>query len=142
MYRFFDSFLCEFLFDVGSNNHSKLTSFGDVVHSTSCNQGVLCWIYLLFGFFGRHGPLLGLSGLDLGGFGPSFWKFLVPIFFTISKFFTPNIDFGFDFGTTCLHSRRDSFSRLCQENPSKDLSHLLRRKVVKTTMPTLKVTSH
>ena len=38
--------------------------------------------------------LLGLSGLDFGGFGRSFSKFLVFIFFTISKLFKPNIDFG------------------------------------------------
>ena len=52
-------------------------------------EGGLCWVYLLFRFFGRPGPLLAPSGLDLGGFGPPFWRFLVPIFFTISKFFPP-----------------------------------------------------
>ena len=49
----------------------------------------LCWVCLLFRLSGRPGPLLAPSGLDLGRFGPPFWRFLVPIFFTISKFFAP-----------------------------------------------------
>ena len=47
---------------------------------------LFCWVYLLFRFFGRPGPLLAPSGLDLGGFGPPFCRFLVPIFFIISNF--------------------------------------------------------
>ena len=100
----------------------------------------LCWTFF-FGVFlgspgdvvGRSGPSWGLSGLECGGFGRSFSKFSVFIFFTISKLFKPNIDFGFDFGTTCLHNR------LCHENPRIDLSYLLRRNLVKTTLPTLRL---
>ena len=36
---------------------------------------------------GRPGPLLAPSGLDLGGFELHFGRFLVSIFFTISRFF-------------------------------------------------------
>ena len=37
-----------------------------------CPQGVLCWVYLFLGFFGRPGCLLASSGVDLGGFGRPF----------------------------------------------------------------------
>ena len=35
-----------------------------------------CWVYVIFRFFGRPGPLLARFGLDFGGFGPPFWRFL------------------------------------------------------------------
>ena len=35
-----------------------------------------CWVYVIFRFFGRPGPLLAQFGLDFGGFGPPFWRFL------------------------------------------------------------------
>ena len=79
----------------------------------------LIFFWCFWALLGPFWSLLGLSGLDFGGFGRSFSKFLVFIFFTISKLFKPNIDFGFDFGTTCLHNR------LCHENPRIDLSYLL-----------------
>ena len=37
---------------------------------------LFCWIYVIFQFFGRPGPLLARFGLDFGRFGPPFWKFL------------------------------------------------------------------
>ena len=49
-------------------------------------MGGFCWVYLLFRCFERPSTLLAPSGLDLGRFGPPFWRFLVPIFLTISKF--------------------------------------------------------
>ena len=48
--------------------------------------GSFCLVYLLFRFFGRAGFLLAPSGLDLGRFVPPFWRFSVPIFFTILSF--------------------------------------------------------
>ena len=35
-----------------------------------------CWVYVIFRFFGRPGPLLALFGLDFRRFGLPFWKFL------------------------------------------------------------------
>ena len=37
---------------------------------------LFCWVYVIFRFFGRPGPLLAQFGLDFGGFGPPFWRFL------------------------------------------------------------------
>ena len=34
-----------------------------------------CWVYVIFQFFGRPGPLLAQFGLDFGRFGLVFWKF-------------------------------------------------------------------
>ena len=39
-------------------------------------QPVFCWVYVLFRFFGRPGPLLAPFGLDLGGSGARFWEVL------------------------------------------------------------------
>ena len=36
----------------------------------------LCWVYVIFRFFGRPGPLLAPFGLDFGGFGLPFWRVL------------------------------------------------------------------
>ena len=38
-----------------------------------------CWVYVIFRFFGRPGPLLAQFGLDFGRFGHPFWKFLKSI---------------------------------------------------------------
>ena len=35
-----------------------------------------CWVYVIFRFFGRPGPLLAPCGLDFKGFGLPFWRFL------------------------------------------------------------------
>ena len=35
-----------------------------------------CWVYVIFRFFGRPGPLLAQFGLDFGRFGPPFGRFL------------------------------------------------------------------
>ena len=35
-----------------------------------------CWVYVVFRFLGRPGPLLAQFGLDFGRFGPPFWRFL------------------------------------------------------------------
>ena len=40
----------------------------------------------LFRFLGRPGPLLAQFGLDFGGFGPPFWKFLASIFAYFVRF--------------------------------------------------------
>ena len=90
MHRFFDRFLHRFFFDFASILEANLEPCWPLFRSKhgegECAEGGLCWVYLLFRFLGRPGPLLAPSGLDLGGFGPPFWRFLVPIFFTISKF--------------------------------------------------------
>ena len=36
----------------------------------------LCWVYVLFRFFGRPGPLLAPFGLDFWGVGARFWEVL------------------------------------------------------------------
>ena len=41
--------------------------------------GLACWVYVIFRFFGRPGSLLAQFGLDFGGFGPRFWRFLTSI---------------------------------------------------------------
>ena len=35
-----------------------------------------CWVYVIFRFFGRPGPLLAQVGLDFGRFGPRLWRFM------------------------------------------------------------------
>ena len=93
MHHFFDRFSHRFFFDFASILEANLEpcwplfrlKYGDPIWG----KGVLCWICLFFRFFCPPGPPLAPSGLDLGGFGPPFWRFLVPIFFTISKFFAP-----------------------------------------------------
>ena len=91
MHQFFDWFLHRFFIDFGSILEANLgpcwphfpPKWGDLV----ARRPLFCWVYLLFRFFGRPGPLLAPSGLDLGGFGPPFSRFLIPIFFIISKVF-------------------------------------------------------
>ena len=51
-----------------------------------------CWVYVIFRFFGRPGPLLARFGLDFGRFGPPFWRFLGSIL-EVS---------GHDLGPMCL----------------------------------------
>ena len=93
MHRLFDRFLHRFFFDFASILEANLEPCWPLFRSkhsdAKCAEGVFCWVYLLFRFLGRPGPFLAPSGLDLGGFGPPFWRFSVPIFFTISKFFDP-----------------------------------------------------
>ena len=91
MHRFFDRFWHWFFFDSASILEPNLEPCWPLFRSKhgDCERAVggLCWVYLLFRFLGRPGPLLAPSGLDLGRFGPPFWRFLVPIFFIIFKFF-------------------------------------------------------
>ena len=93
MHQIFDRFWHRFLIDFYSDLEANLEPCWPLSRSkhgdAECAEGGLCWVYLLFRFLGRPGPLLAPSGLDLGGFGPPFWRFLVPIFFTISKFVAP-----------------------------------------------------
>ena len=89
-HHFFDRFLHRFFFDFASILEANLEPCWPIFRSkhgdAELAEGGLCWVYLLFRFLGRPGPLLAPSGLDLGGFGRPFWRFLVPIFITISKF--------------------------------------------------------
>ena len=45
---------------------------------------LFCWVYVIFRFGGPPGPLLAPFGLDFGGLGARFWKFLVPGFWGTS----------------------------------------------------------
>ena len=93
MHHFFDRFLHRIFFDFASILEANLEPCWPLFRSKHGDreraEGTLCWVYLLFRFFGRPGVLLAPSGLDLGGFGPPFWRFVVPIFFRISKFLAP-----------------------------------------------------
>ena len=78
-HHFFDRFLDRFFIDVCSMLEANLApcwplfrlKYGGAV----VRKGAFCWICLLFRFLGRPGPFLAPSGLDLGGFGPPFWRF-------------------------------------------------------------------
>ena len=79
MHQIFDRFLHRFFFHFGSILEPKLgpcwphfpSKWGDPVG----RRPPFCWVYVIFRFFGRPGPLLAQFGLDFGRFGPPFWKF-------------------------------------------------------------------
>ena len=82
MHHFFDRFWHRFLSDFDSILEANLEPCWPLFRSKYGGRiwrmGGWCWVYLLFRFFGRPGPLLAPSGLDLGGFGPPFWRFWCP----------------------------------------------------------------
>ena len=90
-HRFFDRFLYRFFLCFGFILGPKLRPcwphFPPKWGSAVAGSPLFSWVYLLFRFFGRPGPLLAPSGLDLGGFGPPFCRFLIPTFNIISEFF-------------------------------------------------------
>ena len=79
-HQFFDRFLHRFFIDFGSILGPKLgpcwphfpPNWGEAV----ARRPPFCWVYVIFRFFGRPGPLLAQFGLDFGRFGPPFWRFL------------------------------------------------------------------
>ena len=78
MHQFFDRFLHRFFIDFCSFLEANLgpcwphfrSKWGDPV---ACSP-LLCWVYVLFRFFGHPGPVLAPFGLDLGGSGAGFWE--------------------------------------------------------------------
>ena len=86
MHRFFDRFLHRFFFDFGGQLGAMLATFSLKTRRRGTSRGWFMLGLSSFSVFGSPGPLLAPSGLELGGFGPPFWRFLVPNFFTISKF--------------------------------------------------------
>ena len=80
MHQIFDRFLHRFFLHFGSILGPKLgpcwphfrLKWGEAVG----RRPPFCWVYVIFRFFGRPGPLLAQFGLDFGRFGPPFWKFL------------------------------------------------------------------
>ena len=85
----FASFFLRFCFDLGGQLGAMLATFSLKRRRARTSRGWFILGLSFFRFSGRPGPLLAPSGLDLGGFGPPFWRSLVPIFFTISKIFAP-----------------------------------------------------
>ena len=77
-HQFFDRFLHRFFIDFCSIWEANLapcwrhfrSKWGDPV---ACSP-LFCWVYVLFRFFGRPGPVLAPFGLDLGSSGARFWK--------------------------------------------------------------------
>ena len=53
-----------------------LATFSSKMGGAVGRRPSFCWVYVIFRFFGRPGPLLARFGLDFGGFGPPFWRFL------------------------------------------------------------------
>ena len=80
MHQFFDRFLHRCFIDFWSILEANLepcwplfrTKYGEGIWG----KGAPCWVYVIFRFFGRPGPLLGPFWLDFGGFGAPFWRFL------------------------------------------------------------------
>ena len=76
-HQFFDRFLHQFFIDFCSIWEANLapcwrhfrSKWSDAVEG----RLVFCWVYVLFRFFGRPGPVLAPFGLDLGGSGARFW---------------------------------------------------------------------
>ena len=83
-HQFFDRFLHRFFIDFCSFLEANLgpcwphfrSKWGDPV---ACSP-LFCWVYVIFRFLGRPGPLQAPCGLDFGGFGAPFWRFLASIF--------------------------------------------------------------
>ena len=80
MHQIFDRFLHRFFLHFGSILGPKLgpcwphfpPKWGEAIG----RRPPFCCVYVIFRFFGRPGPLLAQFGLDFGGFGPPFWRFL------------------------------------------------------------------
>ena len=79
-HRFFDRFLHRFFFDFGSILEANLgpcwPHFPQKWSAAVARRPLFCWLYVIFRFGGPHGPLLAPFGLDFGGFGAPFWRFL------------------------------------------------------------------
>ena len=76
MHQIFDRFLHRFVLHFGSILGPKLgpcwPHFPPKWKSAVGRRPPLCWVYVIFRFFGRPGPLLARFGLDFGRFGPPF----------------------------------------------------------------------
>ena len=102
MHQIFDRFLHRFFLHFGSILGPKLgpcwphfpPKWGGAVNS----RPPFCWVYVIFRFFGRPGPLLAQFGLDFGRFGPPFWRFLGSILevvgFPLASIGTSRADLG------------------------------------------------
>ena len=80
MHQIFDRFLHRFFFHFGSILGPKLgpcwPNFRSKWGGPVGGRPPFCWVCVTFRFLGRPGPLLAQFGLDFGGFGPPFWRFL------------------------------------------------------------------
>ena len=83
MHQFFDRFWYRFFIVFCSILEANLDPcwplFRLKYSSAKYAVGGFCWVYVLFLFFGRPGPLLAPFWLDFGGFGAPFWRFLASI---------------------------------------------------------------
>ena len=84
MHQIFDRFWHRFFIDCWSIWEANLgpcwPHFPPKWGGAVARRPLFCWVYVIFRFWGPPGPLLAPFGLDFGGFGARFWKFLVPIF--------------------------------------------------------------
>ena len=53
-----------------------LATFSSKMGGAVGRRPPFCWVYVIFRFFGRPGPLLAPFGLDFRRLGLPFWKFL------------------------------------------------------------------
>ena len=77
-HQFFDRFLHRIFIDFCTILEANLAPCWPHFRSkwggpVACSP-LFCWVYVLFRFFGRPGPLLAPFGLDLGRSGARFWK--------------------------------------------------------------------
>ena len=65
-----------FLLVFGGQLGAMLATFSTKMGQPCGDPPPFCWVYVIFRFFGRPGPLLAPFWLDFGGFGAPFWRFL------------------------------------------------------------------
>ena len=133
MHRFFDWILCVFLFDFGSireaSNYPTFDSFSATLSDTSVFFVVS---FFFFGFLGvlapSWRPLVPTTILSWANLEPC-W-----LLFRSKMGAVPGVLGGF-----CRIEGKSVFSTKCYENPRIDLSYLLRRNLVKMSLPTLRL---
>ena len=83
MYQIFDRFFTKifyrFLLVFGSQLGAMLATFSLKKGVAVKGPPLFCWVYVIFRFWNRPGPILAPFGLDFGRFGLRFWKFLTSI---------------------------------------------------------------
>ncbi len=72
----FASIFSPFWLHLGTQVEAMLATFSSKMGGPCGRHPPFCWVYVIFRFFGRPGPLLAQFGLDFGRFGPPFWRFL------------------------------------------------------------------
>ena len=66
MHQIFDRFLHRFWLHLGTQLGAMLATFSEKRGAGEKCSPLPCWVFVIFRFFGRHGPLLAQFGLDFG----------------------------------------------------------------------------